>query len=148
MTRTAYNSTLKPGHPLKRSWIKSKPRKNKYNAKKIFRDDRIWDSTGEWERYSNLKLLERAGEISELECQPQTVMTKAMIKYRPDFKYIEDGRPVWEDFKGVPGVRFNLICKLWRYYGPGLLRISGKKGSRFYIKKEIMPEQRAKEDQS
>ena len=27
MTRTAYNSTLKPGHPLKRSWIKSKPRK-------------------------------------------------------------------------------------------------------------------------
>ena len=29
MTHTAYNSTLKPGIPLKRSWLESKPRKKR-----------------------------------------------------------------------------------------------------------------------
>lgn len=141
MKRTAWNSTLSTYKELKRSPIKSKggKRKHKYNAKRLFRDDRVWDSTGEWERYNNLKLLEIAGEISELECQPQTVLTKAQIKYKPDFYYIENGREIWEDFKGVRTPRFNMICKLWRYYGPGLLRISGKKHKRFMITKEIMP---------
>ena len=140
MTRHAYNSTLPPGVPLKRSWIKSKPRKHKYNAKRLFRDGRVWDSTGEYERYAQLKLIAFAGEISELECQPTYELTRARIKYRADYTYIENGRRISEDFKGVRTPRFNIICKLWRYYGPHLLRITGRKRGGFTVTKEIMPE--------
>ena len=53
--------------------------KNKYNATKTTVDDIKFDSIGESRRYSELKLLERAGAISELELQPR-------FELQPSFK--------------------------------------------------------------
>ena len=135
----AWNSTLN----VTTKPLRSRKRlvgKHKYNAKRIFREDRMWDSTGEWQRYCQLQLLERAGEIQDLECQPVFKLTRAQISYRADFCYIEKDKIIIEDFKGVMTPRFNMICKLWRYYGPTLLRITGRRGKGFIVTKEIMPE--------
>ena len=85
--------------------------------------------------------MQESGLISDLARQPQTYLTDAKIGYRPDFYYIEDGREVYVDVKGVETDLFKLKCKLWRYYGPAVLRVvkrSGKNG-RFMTVKEIMP---------
>lgn len=115
-------------------------RKHKYNARRIFRNGRTWDSTGEYGRYCELQLLEKANAIQDLECQPKFSLTKAEIGYCADFSYIEDGRQVVEDFKGVRTPRFNIICRLWKHYGPCLLRITGRRGRSFTVTEEIMPE--------
>ena len=44
---------------------------NKYRNKKVIVDDYIFDSIQESRRYKELKLLLKAGEISNLELQPR-----------------------------------------------------------------------------
>ena len=44
---------------------------NKYRNKKVIVDDYIFDSIQESRRYKELKLLERAGTITDLELQPR-----------------------------------------------------------------------------
>jgi len=63
-------------------------------------------SKREAKRYCDLKLLERAGEISGLKLQPRyplTVNSLHVATYVGDFEYIESstGRTVTEDSKGV-----------------------------------------------
>jgi hypothetical protein len=49
-----------------------------------------------------LFLLERAREISQLEYQPKFVLCKdPKITYTADFTYMENGKKVYEDVKGV-----------------------------------------------
>lgn len=96
-------------------------------------------SKGEYERWCHLQLLEKAGEISDLEHQP-AVELEPGIKWRLDSAYMEKGRKVWEDMKARPFTpRENLLMKLWRLHGPGLLRIITKKKGRFSVRKEVMP---------
>jgi hypothetical protein len=80
-------------------------KRNKYFAKKVGG----FDSKGECARYHTLKLLERAGEISNLEKQkPFTLQEKFRrnnkavreIKLIADFVYEEDGKDICEDYKG------------------------------------------------
>ena len=60
-------------------------------------------------RYRELRLLERSGIITDLECQvvfelhaPAATGTLARVgRYIADFTYIENGRKVVEDAKGV-----------------------------------------------
>ncbi len=88
--------------------------KNKFNAVKKTVDGIKFDSTREAKRYEELKLLERAGKIRDLEVQPVYELVKsvkyknakrakpAMI-YTADFRYwdIEKGELVVEDVKSV-----------------------------------------------
>lgn len=117
---------------------------NKYGAIRT-RDpldvSRSFDSKGEAERGATLRLLQRAGEISELQFQVTFHLTAAAIGYRADFVYVEKGRMVAEDFKGVETERFKIICRLWRHYGPCLLRVTKRaRGNRgFRVAQEIMP---------
>lgn len=83
--------------------------RNKYNARKTQIDGITFDSLAEAARYHELKLLESAGEIANLECHRRFVIWrgtdprsgKAMkIEYEPDFVYSEAGRTVAEDVKG------------------------------------------------
>lgn len=119
-------------------------RRNKFGAKKTRSNSlfgsRLYDSKGEAERGAQLQLLEMAGEISDLQFQVQFNLTRANITYRADFTYMERGRMVAEDFKGVETDRFKLICKLWNAYGPCVLRVTqrNRRGG-FCIKREIMP---------
>ena len=52
-------------------------------------------------RYSELKFLAAAGQISDLECHPKYDLY-AGITYKPDFRYIENGKTVCEDVKSKP----------------------------------------------
>ena len=94
---------------------------NKYNAKKTMVDGILFDSVKESRRYQELKILEKAGEISDLQMQvefelipeqrePDTIGKRGGIKkgkvidrkisYIADFTYNENGETVVEDVKG------------------------------------------------
>ena len=71
---------------------------SKYNNKKTQIDMYVFDSTKEAKRYKELKLLEQAGEINNLELQPHFLLQESFrkndktyrkIEYVADFKYIE-----------------------------------------------------------
>jgi len=88
----------------------------KYGAKKTEIDGYIFDSKAEAGRYSYLLLLEKAGEISNLNLQPVfplIVNEKRIGKYIADFQYIDrDGIRVVEDVKGVATPVYRLKKKI------------------------------------
>jgi hypothetical protein len=115
---------------------------NKYGAKRSQSPHfgaRLFDSMAERDRAEELRLLEVAGEIAELVLQPVVELT-AGIRWRLDFSYVERGRTCWEDVKGVMGRDTALKVKLWREYGPGLLRITKRDGRKraFMVVREVM----------
>ena len=99
-------------------------RRNKYRAQKCELDGYKFDSLAERNRYSELKLLECAGKISQLVIHPKYDLT---INGRPiltrsdgypngrkctckwDFRYVQEGRGVViEDKKGVKTEAYRL----------------------------------------
>lgn len=85
---------------------------SKYKAKKTTVDGIKFDSKREANRYCELKLLEKAKEIRDLELQPRFLLqdkfkdrngkTHRKIEYVADFMYVDKaGRNVVEDVKGV-----------------------------------------------
>lgn len=80
-------------------------RNSKFNAKKVVIDGITFDSTSEGNRYSQLKLLERAGKIKNLQLQPKfpLKLDKKERYYIADFEYyeVETNKEVVEDVKGV-----------------------------------------------
>lgn len=109
-------------------------KKNKFNAVKAFG----FDSQLERRRFEYLTMAESAGKISDLHRQT-SVELEPDIKYKTDFDYIEDGRRVWEDTKGVITDRFRLLCKIWRLHGPGPLRVVKISKNGWVIAKTINP---------
>lgn len=87
-------------------------KKRKYRNKKITIDGHTFPSIKEGNRYCELKILLKAGEISELILQPSFIICPAVIwngkklstrKYIADFQYCVDGLKslkVIEDVKG------------------------------------------------
>lgn len=92
----------------------SKPQ-NKYHAERVKTDDGDFDSKGEAERFGELKWLEMAGKISDLDRQVKIQLTPRVV-WKIDFSYTESGRKVLEDFKGHRGrdyiVKRNLLMDL------------------------------------
>lgn len=79
------------------------PRRNKWNAKRTEVDGFVFDSKKEARRYSELKMLEQSGQISNLRLQvpyPLKVNASLITTYIADFVYIEAGNEVVEDVKG------------------------------------------------
>ena len=84
---------------------------NKYRNKKVICDGIKFDSKKEAARYKELKLLERAGLIHNLELQKEFELIPSQringkcieraCKYKADFCYIENGKTVVEDTKGM-----------------------------------------------
>jgi len=77
---------------------------NKYHAIKTWSNlcSRMFDSRHEARRGEELKMLEMAGEISELEYQmPFILSIKPRIRVTVDFKYEDKGKIIYEDAKGV-----------------------------------------------
>ena len=76
--------------------------KTKYNNKKTTVDNIKFDSKKESKRYGDLKMRERAGEISGLKLQvpfPIEVNGKVICRYVADFLYIEKDKLIVEDVK-------------------------------------------------
>jgi len=95
---------------------------NKYRNKKTIVDDYIFDSIQESKRYKELKLLLRAGKISNLQLQPRFLLqegfkkkgkTYRKIEYIADFIYTEKGKTIVEDVKGIQTDVFKLKHKLF-----------------------------------
>ena len=79
---------------------------SKYRNQKTVIDGIKFDSKKEADRYCELKLLERAKEISNLRLQvPYILFPKnqygRVVKYIADFAYTENGKEVVEDCKGM-----------------------------------------------
>lgn len=94
---------------------------NKYGARKVTAPDgQVFDSVKEYHRWGMLRLLERAGRISDLKRQvsyeliPKQKGERA-CNYVADFTYMEDGKLVVEDCKGfrTPEYRLKRKLMLW-----------------------------------
>ena len=106
----------------------------KYHNKKTVADGIKFDSRLEAERYAQLKMMERAGAIRDLELQPEYELIPSFKKdgktwrrtvYKADFRYIlaEGDRIIIEDVKGSTAVItdvFRLKRKLFEYRYPEL----------------------------
>jgi hypothetical protein len=81
-------------------------------SKPVWIDGMKFDSGKEGARYLELKLLQYAGEISDLETQPQFILQSEFkdahsgkkvdaITYRADFRFCEKGKVIIEEVKGA-----------------------------------------------
>lgn len=97
------------------------PTKNKYRNIKTELDGIKFDSLKEARRYSELKILERAGEIKELELQPKYELLpkqegERAVVYKADFMYFDfqvQGFVV-EDVKGMKTRDYIIKRKLFK----------------------------------
>lgn len=100
--------------------------KSKYHATKTVVDGITFDSKREAKRYSELKLMERAGVIKELRRQVRYELIPAFDvagkHYRPtsyvaDFVYVDTktGKEVVEDVKGMRTPLYRVKAKLFAY---------------------------------
>ena len=102
-------------------------RNNKYHNFKIHTDDGIFDSKREYKRWQELKLMERAGDITDLQRQVEFSLipsqkrqiplkngqkTERGIKYKADFVYRNNGEIVVEDAKGFKTPEYVIKRKL------------------------------------
>lgn len=95
---------------------------NKYRAKSVCIDGYRFDSMGEGRRYRDLLLLERAGEIENIQVHPKwtiEVNGEKIQTYTADFSYYDKkrGKVVVEDFKSEPTAKkldFRRTCKLMK----------------------------------
>ena len=111
----------------------------KYGNKKIEYDGITFDSKKEARRYSQLKLLQQAGQISDLELQKSFELVPAQyetyerygkkgqrikdgkrcieksVTYKADFVYTENGKLVVEDTKGMKTTEYIIKRKLMLY---------------------------------
>lgn len=96
----------------------------KYGNRKTVIDGVTFDSKAEAERYEELKLLERAGIIRDLQLQPKFTLIPTFrkngktfrgITYVADFSYIENGQKIVEDVKGFKTDVYKIKRKLFEY---------------------------------
>jgi hypothetical protein len=95
---------------------------SKYHNVKTVVDGITFHSKKEAARYQELKLLEKAGEITGLELQPRfaiDIKGVHICDYIGDFLYTENGKPVLEDCKGfkTPSYRLKkkLVKAIWKF---------------------------------
>ena len=109
----------------------------KYNSRKIERDGMTFDSLKEYRRFCELRLLQRAGKITDLQRQvkfvliptqrePDTIGVRGGVKpgkvieqecaYYADFVYVNDkGKTIVEDTKGCRTKEYIIKRKLMLY---------------------------------
>lgn len=94
----------------------------KYGNRKVIRDGIEFDSVKECQRYCELKLMQRAGLITDLQMQvsfelipSQRIAGKVVERacsYVADFVYQQDGQMVVEDTKGFKTPEYIIKRKL------------------------------------
>jgi hypothetical protein len=101
-----------------------------------------FDSLGERACYLYLLAKARAGEIKILERQSTVKLTDAKIAYRADFVIfdLKLNRTVWVEFKGCETAVWKIKKRLWKFYGPGPLRIYKGNEKTIQLVEEVIPE--------
>lgn len=95
---------------------------SKYGSRKVTRDGMTFDSQKEYKRFCELRLLEKAGKITDLQWQvkfelipSQRIGGKVVERacaYVADFVYMENGKKVVEDTKGFKTTDYIIKRKL------------------------------------
>lgn len=100
---------------------------SKYYSRKVTQDGETFDSQKEYRRFCELRLLERAGAVTDLRRQVKYELIPAQrvdgkvveraCSYVADFVYTENGQQVVEDTKGYRTQEYRLKRKLmlWVY---------------------------------
>lgn len=92
-------------------------KRSKYGNKRTMLDEKVFDSKAEADRWAELRLLQRAGRITELVCQPEfklTVNGITVASYFADFQYYDEhGKLVVEDVKS-PSTQAHPLYRLKR----------------------------------
>ncbi len=114
----------------------------KYNEAKALRPGGLsFASKLEAAVYDMLLMQEKTGQIKIEEIQSSVRLTKAQIRCLPDFRIFDNelNCQVWIEAKGCELDRWKLIKKLWRFYGPGPLRIYKGHYAKLYLDEIIIP---------
>lgn len=94
--------------------LRTPPRNNKYSAEKVTVDGITFDSKREARRYGELRMMERAGQIRDLQLQvpimlegrdgPVLSRSGRQMRLTVDFAYVDVATElqVFEDAKGKP----------------------------------------------
>lgn len=97
-------------------------KRHKYNAKKTVVNGIKFDSKAEANRYCELMLWIKSGDISDLELQPEFIICPRVRfngrwqqarKYIADFKYKMNGEDIVEDVKGFRTTEYTLKRNLF-----------------------------------
>ena len=97
---------------------------NKYHNKSTIVNGIRFSSKKEAKRYQDLKLLEENGDIKDLKLQSRFNFPMGVF-YKGDFSYLENGKLIVEDVKGVKTAVFILKIKCFKYFYPDIeLRIT------------------------
>lgn len=89
---------------------------NKYRAIKTYSElcGQRFDSKAEAKRGEELALLQKAGEIGDLQYQVRFVLhQKPIIAVKIDFCYKQDGKTILEDVKGMGEQRDFRVKRYW-----------------------------------
>lgn len=95
----------------------------KYHSKKTTLNGIKFDSKKEARRYAELRLLEKAGVITDLKLQVKFEIipkqeTERAAHYIADFVYFENGKTIIEDTKGFKTPEYILKRKLMKLKYP------------------------------
>ena len=97
---------------------------SKYGSRRTVVHGQVFDSAKEAQRYCELLLMQKAGEIKHLERQPEYTLipvqkrdgnvVERAVKYRADFFYVDTatGEEVVEDVKGMRTKEYIIKRKL------------------------------------
>ena len=102
---------------------------SKYHSHKVITPDGVFDSKREYTRWCELKLMQRAGLITDLKRQvkyellptqraagKKGMVIEYPVYYIADFVYTENGREVVEDSKGAKTPEYIIKRKLMLYF--------------------------------
>ncbi len=101
--------------------------KHKYGAVRTTIDGTSFASKKEANRYLELKMFQKSGQITDLVLQPSYVLQEGFckgknkvrpIKYIADFQYMQNGKLIVEDTKGVETANFKLKRKMFWFRYP------------------------------
>lgn len=94
----------------------------KYHNRKVTVDGEAFDSVKEYRRFCELRLLERAGAVTDLRRQVKFELlpvqridgkvVERACSYVADFVYMENGQQVVEDTKGMRTQEYRIKRKL------------------------------------
>ena len=84
----------------------------------------------------------KAGAIDSLRFHPKLKLSPAKVPFTADFYYLEHGREIWEDYKTERDPRMRDIVRLWKVWGPGILRLTSTRRGKTVIRNEIHREQK------
>ena len=126
---------------LKRSQKGLAKENPKYKNKQTFYKDRSFGSKAEALTAAHFDMLTKMGSISQVRFQVSVLLTESEIKYIADFVYFDHAlkQDVYAETKGFETDVWKIKKRLWKHYGPGLLRVYKVQRDRVILTEEIWP---------